>query len=148
MTALEALYKTKATLEDEPFRFSSWCLCTCGHLFGAAMGRGARRNEEVFRSPVASIPEELGAWKSVVTEVATALGWSGERPDDDAVIFLSDRTVRQARYRLHVATGGIQSVQVSREDALQVINRAIAVIEAKEAEKAKVEVADHEYALS
>jgi hypothetical protein len=132
MNVLETLYQARASLTDKPFAFQDWTHCTCGHIYHAAEGRWASNGHLV--SDPDMYTRTSAVYVEVIKTVARALGWKGEwrvLPQD----FVSIETRRMAKIRER----GSVFPPVVREDALAVVNKAIATIEAAD-EQARLDV--------
>lgn len=129
MSSLEVLLKAEATLmdPDQPFEFSEWTHCTCGHIYHGATGEYAPHENGIATGRVTR-PEE-GPYKQVMKEVAEALdlvGWNGENPDYPQLISDYTKTVSGLTYEM----GHFPYSKVTREDSLKVIREAIEKIRA------------------
>lgn len=117
MDVLEKLYLARATLQDEAFDFGYWDRCTCGHIYAAATGD--RLDRMVFWCRDTD-PRGL----AVMEATARALGWT------DASALSAFGYVNQATKR--VAREDEDALEVTREHALAVVDRAIATLEAQQ----------------
>jgi hypothetical protein len=128
---LEALYRSRAHLTGATdFEFGDWETCTCGHIYAGTNGRVASSGTRVLYPRV-------GRYEEVIAATARALGWKGSvevYPRDSPVIYVSDMTTAIARKRPEAQTAievGLE-YDVEREDALAVIDEAIATIEQRQ----------------
>lgn len=132
-SVLEVLYATQASLKDpdQEFVFSFWPSCTCGHLYMNATGHKAQDMKEVVPFGV----NMSGLYASVIIKTAQALGFKSNS-SREAIFYISDLTRDMAQK------------DVGRKHALQVIDRAIEVIESHEREAAlQVAQTAHDRAL-
>lgn len=110
MNTLEILKEARAAIANEDWEFSNWNQCTCGHIYRAAVG-GTK--DSVTENHVM---DNLN--HPVLMEVAVALGYSD--------------VSRTAGDFISAATQKLRKDQEAfREDGLEVIDRAIAKIEAE-----------------
>jgi hypothetical protein len=133
MNVLETLYQARASLTDKPFAFQDWTHCTCGHIYHAAEGRWASNGHLV--SDPDMYTRTSAVYVEVIKTVARALGWKDQRKILLAQDFVSIETRKMARIRER----GSVFPPVVREDALAVVNKAIATIEAAD-EQARLDV--------
>lgn len=118
---MEVLYRTRETLmdEDQPFKFSNWSTCTCGHIYAAVAGKknvNADDGEMVYDEMVQYLPvfqEIADILELQTTEDRNALG-----AVSDFTALLDGVDMRQVEQRLLVG-------QVTRQAALVVVNEAI-----------------------
>lgn len=123
MSTLETLRIAHANLRDEtqPFEFGLWNTCTCGFIYGAAVGRTAWDQAEVIDAAY-----EPGIYANVILDVAHALGSNADSADQ-AARYVSN-------YTADLVSGWFEKRRVpKRRHAIQVIEDAIAVIELREA---------------
>jgi hypothetical protein len=133
VNVLETLYQARASLADKPFEFMDWTHCTCGHIYHAAEGRWASYG--AFVSDPEMYTRTSAVYAEVIETVARALGWKDPRGQVSAQAFVSIETGKMAKGR----EGGTRFPLVVREDALAVVNKAIATIEAAD-EQARLDV--------
>jgi hypothetical protein len=132
VNVLETLYQARESLADKPFAFTDWTHCTCGHIYHAAEGRWASNGH--FVSNPEMYTRTSAVYAEVIETVARALGWKGQWKVL-AQDFVSSETRKMARGRER----GTVLPPILREDALAVVNKAIATIEAAD-EQARLDV--------
>lgn len=125
-STLEVLYVARARLTRgrAEFEFVNWTTCTCGHIYAAYKGRKAS-SERV----VAATRDQQFA--DVIQAVARALGWDGD------VVYNAwgpeNRAAWAAAYVSNYSRDAATSrFEMHRDDALVVVNKAIATIEARQ----------------
>jgi hypothetical protein len=124
---LETLYRARTTLSDpnEPYVFTNWAQCTCGHIYAAATGARAdrpadvapRTRDERYMDPV------------YAAALAAVAKYNGEPYADPYGV--SNRTASTADLN-GIPFDAVDAKNAAyRSAALQLVNTAIAKIEAE-----------------
>lgn len=131
VSVLEALQRAERRLDDQPFVFSDWTQCTCGHIYAGANGREAAGSR--------AVRDATGIYAETIVAAARALGLKGATIlPVDAAQYVSDYTRRITAEELGDAylLGGQPvpevNAAITREHARRVIREAIDKIEAEE----------------
>jgi hypothetical protein len=130
-TTLEVLRDARARLADEtePFDFPEWSYCTCGHIYRAATGSYGNARAVWPTGGMSCAP----LYVRVICNAAAALGWDGRKhcseprwafAEANAIAYVSTLTER--------CSGAATAEGVTRDAAIEVLDEAIAHIEAAE----------------
>jgi hypothetical protein len=144
LSTLEVLRLAEGRLEDRGQYFSlvDWRACTCGHIYGAALGEHtdslmAEDEYEVSKRITAEATDPL--YVRTLVDTAVALGYTGPkyRLPGESVEFSVAREasmhVSSATFARRRRPNGELNGTNDRENALLVIREAIAKLEAHEA---------------
>jgi len=114
---LEALYAAKDSLADpgQRYEYQDWTVCGCGHIYIGAAGRRAANPDRVTEPPAGSL------YQTVITRVATVLGWHEQDPDATAVGFVSDMVGHKGKMRFaakRVVQDAIDEIEAAEQAAM------------------------------
>lgn len=93
MTTLEILQQARRTIIEGDFEFVHWGVCTCGHIYAAALGKEPKRKDKLGISISSHSMHNAMQDNEVLEEVARALGWTpANRQFETPCVFISGMT--------------------------------------------------------
>lgn len=128
----EVLLRARTSVATGEFVFDDWQKCTCGHIYGAAVGgrRSYARNQSSVY-PASDTAKTDPRYATVIMEVARLLGADGSvyTSVHRSAAYVSDQTwtLACASMPLYMSKG-----LVNREAAMEIIERALAELDARE----------------
>jgi hypothetical protein len=127
--AIDACEKAIDRIETYPssYRYQDYTHCACGHLYRAVEGRYATNTIPITERP----PETYAA---VITEVATALGWTSDHWQT-AAQYVSDRALVK------------DNAMRQRQWALRLLREAVRELRARQPIVPPLTTTPHDHAL-